>query len=98
MIKQLTKRPVTITGIKWNGNTNQAEVEAFVGKKLEAVTESETAYLAGQGPPLFSLIISTYEGDMKAMPGDWVLRGVEGEFYPCKQSVIDKSYDISDLD
>ncbi len=96
MIKQLTKRPVTITGVQWTGNVNQAEVEEFVGKKLEAVLESETAYEAGQGPPLFSLIIPTYEGDMKAMPGDWVLKGVEGEFYPCRSSVIEKSYDIID--
>lgn len=40
-----------------------------------------------------SLLIHTAEGDMIANPGDWIIRGVEGDFYPCKDSVFKATYD-----
>jgi len=42
------------------------------------------------------LIVRTSEGMMIAEPGDWIIRGVEGEFYPCKQSVFEKTYEPAD--
>ncbi len=39
------------------------------------------------------MIIATLEGDSIALPGDYIIRGVEGEIYPCKQSVFEASYD-----
>lgn len=39
------------------------------------------------------LLIHTLEGTMRAQPGDWVIRGVEGEFYPCKPEIFAKTYD-----
>lgn len=38
------------------------------------------------------LIIHTLEGDMRADPGDWIIKGVNGEFYPCKPDIFDKTY------
>ena len=38
------------------------------------------------------LIIHTLEGDMKAMPGDWVITGVKGEQYPCKPDIFEATY------
>ena len=38
------------------------------------------------------LYIQTLEGRMKASPGDWIIRGTEGEFYPCKPSVFERKY------
>lgn len=40
------------------------------------------------------LVIRTLEGDMKADSGDWIIRGVHGEFYPCKPDIFDKTYDL----
>ena len=37
--------------------------------------------------------IETLEGVMTASPGDWIIRGVEGEEYPCKPSVFEKTYE-----
>ena len=37
--------------------------------------------------------IETLEGIMKARPGDWIIKGVENEFYPCKNSVFEKTYE-----
>ena len=38
------------------------------------------------------LVIHTLEGDMKASPGDWIITGVEGEQYPCKPDIFEKTY------
>lgn len=39
------------------------------------------------------LVIETLEGDMTASLGDWIIRGVEGEFYPCKPDIFEKTYE-----
>lgn len=40
--------------------------------------------------------IPTLEGDMEASPGDWIIRGVQGEFYPCKPDIFAATYDPVD--
>ena len=40
------------------------------------------------------LMIRTLEGDVRVSIGDWIIQGVEGEFYPCKDSIFRKTYDI----
>lgn len=87
------KKPFAIEAIQWNGNSNKREIDLFVGKELKTELESETAYVAGQGAPLFSLIIETLEGNHKAMPNDWIIKGVKGEFYPCKPDIFDLTYE-----
>ncbi len=90
--QQFKKKPVVIEAIQFI-NLNKEAIEKFVGKELKQEIESETAYLAGVAAPISSLIISTLEGEMKAMPGDWIIRGVSGEFYPCKPDIFEKTYE-----
>lgn len=40
-----------------------------------------------------SLTINTLEGDMQANVGDYIIKGVNGEFYPCKPDIFEKTYD-----
>ena len=40
-----------------------------------------------------ALTIKTLEGDMTASPGDWIIRGVQGEFYPCKPDIFEMTYE-----
>lgn len=90
------KRPVEIEAIQFNGNSNISAVQAFVGKELKKELESETAYIAGQGAPIFSLLIETKEGSMKVMANDWVIREPfptgDRDFYPCKDSIFKQTY------
>ncbi len=95
MIQKATKKPIEIEFIKFDGR-NKQEIEAFTGVELHSELESETAYVAGIAPPLFSVIIPTLEGDMRAMPNDIVIKGIKGEFYPCKPDIFLASYDIHD--
>lgn len=92
MIKKYRKKPVVIEAIQYN-NLNRQEIENFVGKPLQVELETETAYLAGKGSPKFSLIIETLEGNHKALPGDYIIKGIQGEFYPCKPDIFAKTYE-----
>lgn len=40
-----------------------------------------------------ALVIVTLEGDMTAQPGDWIIKGVKGEFYPCKDDIFQLTYE-----
>lgn len=97
MIQSYRKKPVVIQAIQWSGNTGKKEIEEFIGKPVELELESETAYLAGQGPPLFSIIIETKEGRMKCMPSDWIIKEPfptgDRDFYPCKNEIFANTYE-----
>jgi len=91
------KKPVEIEAIQWNGNSNKQEIEQFVGKELKSELESETAYVAGKGAPIFSLLIETKEGVMKAFRGDWIIKEPfptgDRDFYPCKPDIFELTYE-----
>lgn len=78
--KRYEKKPVEVEAIKWSGNNKEA-VERFVGKELE-MTESRI------------LIIPTLEGDMKASVSDQIIKGINGEFYPCKANIFARTYTL----
>ena len=90
------KKPVVIEAVIYN-NLNRGEIETFVGKAIKQELESETAYLAGKGPPHFSLLIETKEGIMKAMNGDYIIKEPfptgDRDFYPCKPDIFLMIYD-----
>lgn len=73
------KKPVVIEAVKFNG-TNGAEVCLFTHQVLEATGKGE-------------LIISTLEGDHIASTGDWIIKGIKGEFYPCKPDIFAATYE-----
>ncbi|WP_333816903.1 hypothetical protein [Tabrizicola sp.] len=43
-----------------------------------------------------SILIDTLKGQMRADPGDWIIRGVKGEFYPCKPDIFDATYEAAE--
>ena len=85
VMKRYVKKPVVVQAVEYNG-ANKEEIEAFVEKKLD------TVYTELKEP--LELKIPTLEGDMKASKGDYIIKGINGEFYPCKPDVFEKTYDI----
>ena len=81
------KKPVVIEAIQWNGK-NQVEIFSFVGKDLQI----ERTTLNGEIVPI-SVVIETLEGDHRASIGDWIIKGINGEFYPCKPDIFEKTYE-----
>ena len=75
------KKPVVIEAMQYGPYTAPSlELVAFLsGAKVKAYTEG--------------LMIETLEGNMLASPGDWIIKGVKGEFYPCKSDIFEMTYE-----
>lgn len=82
-----TKKPVTIECIKWNGE-NFDQIKIFCGEFAELHSDITTMK--------DELYIKTLEGNHHASVGDIIIKGVNGEFYPCKPDIFDKTYDVID--
>lgn len=97
MVEKFRKKLVEVEAIQWNGNSNLKEIEEFVKEELKYELENDTAYEVGKGPPIFSLLIKTKEGIMKAIKGDWVIKEPfptkDRKFYPCKEEIFEKTYE-----
>lgn len=92
---QYRKKPVVIEAIQYN-NINKEEIEKFVGVTLRTEVDS---YHYDQGlpiPPKMFLFIATLEGEMRVDPMDYVIKGVKGEFYPCKPDIFEQTYELAD--
>ena len=85
------KKPVIIEAIQWNG-LNPTEIMEFVGQDLIAETY-DARYQAWTAPLAVSLKIKTLEGDMNVSIGDYIIKGVQGEFYPCKPDIFEQTYE-----
>ena len=83
-MQKFVKKPVVIEAIQYNG-INITEIESFVGAKLPTVGLSDVAT---------RLVLPTLEGDMKVSKGDYVIKGIKGEFYPCKPDVFKSTYNV----
>ncbi len=86
-MQKFVKKPVVIEAIQYDG-ANITEIETFVGGKLPTVMNSNKDT---------QLVVSTLEGDMKISKKDYVIKGVNGEFYPCKPDVFEKTYDVVEI-
>ena len=74
-------------------------IEAIQLEDLEVYTLMSIQHLVGLGKDIFEvkgdgLIIKTLEGDMRASIGDWIIKGVQGELYPCKPDIFEKTYEL----
>lgn len=83
---QYRKKPVVIEAIQFT-RTNITEVEAFT--EYAAHTFQIERRIDG----IATCIIPTLEGQHIATEGDWIIKGVQGEFYPCKPDIFEKTYE-----
>jgi hypothetical protein len=80
---QYRKKPVEIEAIQWDGNLTTIE-----GIQSRSVCETVYQDLGDK-----AVIIETLEGNMRAEVGDWIIRGVKNELYPCKPDIFAATYD-----
>lgn len=81
------KKPVVIEAVQFVGH-NSAAIAAFTDG---AARYSSTR--CGDVETNCCLIIPTLEGDHKASVGDWIIKGVNGEMYPCKDEIFRMTYE-----
>lgn len=79
------KKPVVIDAWQWKGKT--------VGDLTVFLLQTGLPWHLGSRHGLTGIIIPTLEGEMLAECGDWVIKGVNGEFYPCKPDTFAKTYE-----
>jgi len=80
------KKPVVIEALQWTG-ANVDEVLGFILAQASAYREVDHA-----------IMIETREGTMRADRNDWIIKGVKGEFYPCKPDIFAATYEPVDVD
>lgn len=75
------KKPLVIQAVQWTGENN-----------IEILNFCERCYITSSGKTK-DLVITTLEGDMSAAIGDYVIKGVVGEFYSIKEAIFKKTYE-----
>lgn len=79
MIKKYKKKPIIIEALQWTGNISEMEEFCPIAKLVGIID--------------ITLCIPTLEGDHRATEGDYIIKGVKGEFYPCKPDIFHMTYD-----
>ena len=85
------KKPVVIEAVQWNG-LNLEEIKEFVGESL-IYEISDAAWKVGKGAPAVYMEIKTLKGNHICSIGDYIIKGVQGEFYPCKPDIFMQTYE-----
>ena len=91
------KKPVEIEAIKL-GRDTLSEVCNFISKELFGgvvyLDDSDFKILSeGHKSNTIGVIIKTLEGEMLAKQGDYIIKGIKGEFYPCKPDIFEATYE-----
>lgn len=87
------KKPVIIEAFRWTGGPDQTEDPVWI---IDAIQRGIVFFTYDPETEATLLRIRTLEGTMTAAPGDWIIKGVEGEIYPCKPSVFETTYEAVD--
>lgn len=85
------KKPVVIEAMQFT-QENALKIVEWIDDQ-----GGEVQFHVSEDPPATRRVtridIGTLEGTMTANPGDWIIKGVAGEFYPCKPDIFDASYE-----
>jgi hypothetical protein len=89
--QKFVKKPVEIEAMQFDGSKESSDqilewINGNGGKAREYFSSDESKR---------GILIDTLEGGMTGSLGDWIIQGVEGEFYPCKPAIFEKTYNPS---
>lgn len=82
--KQYIKKPVTIEAVQLTDSNHSEIIQWLSSYDVESYTLNSS-----------ELYIKTLEGVMKANVGDYIIKGVKNEFYPCKPEIFEMTYELS---
>jgi hypothetical protein len=113
-VQKYRKKPVVIEALQFDGTDEASEaIRAWAGKDAAVVDTDHIAHLWDYGAGCYilpsgkmihapykvrHLIIMTLEGEMLAAPGWWIIKGIQGEFYPCQPDIFAETYDAVNVD
>lgn len=90
MVNKFRKKPVEVEAVRWDGTTTAA------GPIVEWINRNGGIAVYGGRSPVVDggyIEVITLEGQMRAIARDWIIRGVQGEFYPCKPDIFEATYE-----
>lgn len=80
LIKEYTKQPIKIQAVLYDGSQESILAILELNQNRDVILKNN------------ELIIKTLEGNMKANIGDYIIKGISGEIYPCKPDIFNKTY------
>lgn len=97
------KLPVEIEAIQFKGEDNKNIVDVY--NFLEGTNAESQAEIKSYGKNfeidfcngtcrIGDIVIKTLEGNLRANHGDYIIKGINGEFYPCKPDIFEKTYEV----
>lgn len=89
------KKPVVVEAMQFRAS-NYQEILDWVGSKWPHDRNSSAGAYGNNENGIFVAVgmwIQTLEGKMDAMPEDWIIRGIKGEYYPCKPGIFAATYE-----
>nr|DAR36608.1 MAG TPA: PGDYG protein [Caudoviricetes sp.] len=85
MVKKFVKKRIEVSAIQFKNDADTIkQVEEFMGDSFNGIELNGT------------MNIETLEGTMIASEGDYIIKGINGEFYPCKPDIFEKTYDSAE--
>lgn len=88
-MSKFRKKPVVIDAVLWTGSRLEPSAPEWMKEALHH-TPADVGGVMRIGDTIH---IGTLEGVMAASPGDWIIRGIKGELYPCKPDIFAASYE-----
>ncbi len=82
------KKPVYVEAFLWTGSEDQTEDPLWI---IESIKNGSVRF-ENNGADNVALLIDTLEGTHKARRGDYIIKGIQGELYPCKPDIFKATY------
>lgn len=83
-VAKFRKKPVVVEAVQWDGSADTAN--RFLGDQFTVDWWYESCGSS-------AIVIPTLEGNMVGQVGDWIIKGVKGEFYPCRADIFEATYE-----
>ena len=86
------KKPVEIEAVQWDGKRIVGDAPQWLleALRMPGTPDTSPGSIMRVGDEVH---IGTLEGVVRASPGDWIIQGIKGEFYPCKPDIFAATYD-----
>lgn len=89
-MSKFRKKPVVIEAVQYICGSEPHNYSQFNTDEVIAFGEGK---VRSNLPNDVRLVVSTLEGDIYASVGDWIIKGIKGEFYPCKPDIFEATYE-----
>ncbi len=87
------KKQVVIDAFQWDGENHRGMWDFLTGKTNEPISIDTDIFDIDHDRIKGGLIIKTLEGEHLASVGDFIIKGIQGEFYPCKPDIFEATYE-----